>query len=79
MSEHTFEFNNEIDLTKLESEETRAMTAEEQHYIETKQALWSIEKQLIQINTILCELGTKISNIVYKLNDMDNSIILRDS
>ena len=79
MSEHTFEFINEIDLTKLETEETRAMTTEEQQYIETKQALWSIEKQLIQINTILCELGTKISNIVYKLNDMDNSIILRDS
>ena len=79
MSEHTFEFIKEIDLTKLESEETRAMTAEEQHYIETKQALWSIEKQLIQINTLLCELGSKISNIVYKLNDMDGNIILRDS
>ena len=79
MSEHTYEFINEIDLTKLESEETRAMTTEEKQYIETKQALWSIEKQLIQINTILCELGSKMSNIVYKLNDMDNSIILRDS
>ena len=30
MSEHTYEFINEIDLTKLESEETRAMTVEEQ-------------------------------------------------
>ena len=55
------------------------MTAEEQHYIEQKELLWSIEKQLIQINTILCELGSKISNIVYKLNDMDGNIILRDS
>ena len=79
MSEHTFEFINEIDLTKLETEETRAISAEEKQYIETKEALWSIEKQLININNTLCELGTKISNIVYKLNDMDGNIILRDS
>ena len=66
MSEHTYEFINEIDLTKLESEETRAMSKEEQQYLETKEALWSIEKQLVEVTSSLCKMTDAINNIIYK-------------
>ena len=72
-----FESITDSELLKLENEEANSPTLEEQYYIEQKQILWSIEKQLLKVNTSLCELTSIISNIVFKLNDMDKNIILK--
>ena len=44
MSESGFESITVSELIRLENEECRTFTKEEQHYIETKELLWSLEK-----------------------------------
>ena len=47
-------------------------------YVDMKQGLWKVEKQLQDIVSKLCELTSKIGNIITKLNHMDNCVVLRD-
>ena len=67
-----------MDFDSLERLSPVPLTKEEIEYIELKKGLWSIEKELGKVNTQLCELVSRIGNIITKLNDMDNSIILRE-
>ena len=78
MSECGFESITESELIRLENEECRTFTKEEQQYrdIETKELLWSLEKKLVEITSTLCKLTDVINNIIYKLNDMDKHIVL---
>ena len=78
MSESDFESIAESELIRLENEECRTFTKEEQQYIETKELLWSLEKQLVEVNSMLCKMTSAINNIIYKLNDMDKHIVLQD-
>ena len=67
-----------MDFDSLEKLSPEPLTKEEIEYIELKKGLWFIEKELGKVNTQLCELVSSIGNIITKLNDMDNSIILRE-
>ena len=73
-----YESITESELIRLENEECRTFTKEEQQYIETKELLWSLEKQLVEVNSMLCKMTSTINNIIYKLNDMDKHIVLPD-
>ena len=76
MSESGFESITESQLIRLENEECRTFTKEEQQYIEIKELLWSLEKKLFEVTSSLCKLTDVINNIIYKLNDMDKHIVL---
>jgi len=67
-----------MDFDSLERLSPVPLTKEEIEYIELKKGLCSIEKELGKVNTQLCELVSRIGNIITKLNDMDNSIILKE-
>ena len=71
-----YESITESELIRLENEECRTFTKEEQQYIETKELLWSLEKKLIEVTSTLCKLTDVLNNIIYKLNDMDKHIVL---
>ena len=71
-----YESITESELIRLENEECRTFTKEEQQYIETKELLCSLEKKLIEVTSTLCKLTDVINNIIYKLNDMDKHIVL---
>ena len=73
-----YESITESELIRLENEECRTFTKEEQQYIETKELIWSLEKQLVEVNSSLCKMTSAINNIIYKLNDMDKHIVLPD-
>ena len=70
-----YESITESELIRLENEECRTFTKEEEQYIETKELLWSLEKKLVEITSTLCKMTDAINNIIYKLNDMDNRIV----
>ena len=53
------------------------LTAEEERYIEMTIEFKKTNEQLTEIITILCELVSKLSNIQYKLNLLDDSIVLK--
>ena len=46
--------------------------------IETKELLWSLEKQFVEVNSMLYKMTSAINNIIYKLNDMDKHTVLQD-
>ena len=48
MSESGFESITESELIRLENEECRTFTKEEQQYIEIKELLWSLEKSYLK-------------------------------
>ena len=71
-----YESITESELIRLENEECKTFTKEEQQYIETKELLCSLEKKLIEVTSTLCKLTDVINNIIYKLNDIDKHIVL---
>ena len=66
------------DFDSLERLSPTPLAKEEMEYIEIKEVLWSIEKELTVLNTKLCELVSSVGNILTKLNQIDNSIILKE-
>ena len=66
------------DFDSLERLSPTPLTKEEMEYIEIKEVLWSIEKELTVLNTQLCQLVSSVGNILTKLNHIDNSIILKE-
>ena len=73
-----YESITESELIRLENEECKTFTKEEQQYIETKELLCSLEKKLIEVTSTLCKLTDVINNIIYKLNDIDKHIVLSE-
>ena len=71
-----YESITESELIRLENGETTSLSTEEQHYIEMKELLWSVEKQLVELNSSLCKMIDGINNIIYKLNDLDKHMVL---
>ena len=66
------------DFDSLERLSPTPLTKEEMEYNEIKEVLWSIEKELTVLNTKLCELVSSVGNILTKLNQIENSIILKE-
>ena len=54
-----------MDFDSLERLSPEPLTKEEIEYIELKNGLLSIEKELGKVNTQLCELVSRIGNIIY--------------
>ena len=72
-----YEHISEDMLTELENASVAPITAEEKHYIELNKTMNNIENQLTQIIEIVCELVSKIGNIITKLNYIETSVILK--
>ena len=66
------------DFDSLERLSPTPLTKEEMDCLEIKEVLWSFEKELTVLNTKLCELVSSVGNILTKLNQIDNSIILKE-
>ena len=64
-------------LIELENASIPELTAEEERYIEMTREFKKTNEQLTEIITILCELVSKLSNIQYKLNLLDDSVVLK--
>ena len=64
-------------LIELENASIPELTKEEERYIEMTREFKKTNEQLTEIITILCELVSKLSNIQYKLNLLDDSVILK--
>ena len=75
----TFEIITEDTLLELENTETTPLTQEEKYYIETMKRLTDIEKSLGDVLNKLCIIVSDISNIVTKLNHIDDCIILKNN
>ena len=66
-------------LLELENTETTPMTQEEKYYIETMKRLTDIENSLGDVLNKLCIIVSDISNIITKLNHIDDCIILKNN
>ena len=64
-------------LIELENETISPLSKNEEQYIELNKTMRDIENQLTQIIEILCELVSKIGNIITKLNYIETSVILK--
>ena len=64
-------------LIELENASIPELTAEEERYIEMTIEFKKTNEQLTEIIKILCELVSKLSNIQYKLNLLDDSVVLK--
>ena len=64
-------------LIELENASIQELTIEEERYIEMTREFKKTNEQLTEIIKILCELVSKLSNIQYKLNLLDDSVVLK--
>ena len=64
-------------LIELENASIPELTKEEEQYIEMTREFKKTNEQLTEIIKILCELVSKLSNIQYKLNLLDDSVVLK--
>ena len=74
-----YEIITEDELIQLENLETTPLTQEEKYYIETMNRLKDIENNLGDVLKKLCIIVSDISNIVTKLNHIDDCIILKNN
>jgi len=74
-----FEIITEDTLLELENTETTPLTQEEKYYIETMKRLTDIENSLGDVLNKLCVIVSDISNIITKLNHIDDCIILKNN
>ena len=74
-----FEIITEDTLLELENTETTPLTQEEKYYIETMKRLTDIENSLGDVLNKLCIIVSDISNIITKLNHIDDCIILKNN
>ena len=72
-----YEYISEDLLIELENSPITPLTAEEERYIEMTREFKKTNEQLTEIIKILCELVSKLSNIQYKLNLLDDSVVLK--
>ena len=72
-----YEHISEELLIELENTSITELTVEEERYIEMTREFKKTNEQLTEIITILCELVSKLSNIQYKLNLLDDSVVLK--
>ena len=73
-----FETITEEDLIEMENMEPLPLTEKDKQQKETIEQLKLIEKKLDEVLKQLCAVTSSICNIVYKLNDMDKCILLRE-
>ena len=64
-------------LIELENASIPELTIEEERYIEMTREFKKTNEQLTDIIQILCELVSKLANIQYKLNLLDDSVVLK--
>ena len=67
---------NSID--ELEKLSTKTLTDDEMNFIQIKETIWSLEEKLKEIQFVMCQLVTKVSNVITVLNDLDTTIKLHE-
>ena len=65
-----------IDESVLFGENNTELTKVQEQYIDVKNKLNDIEKQLSDVNVTLCRIVSKINNVIYVLNLLDPTIQL---
>ena len=72
-----YEHISEELLIELENASISSLSKNEEQYIEMTREFKKTNEQLTDIIQILCELVSKLSNIQYKLNLLDDSVVLK--